>query len=72
MKVGDLIKPIKNDMSVIIRMDMQFKDNLFFDNYGIIIDRLETTTWKLWFIVTFPSGIYAARHDAIEIVYESG
>ena len=68
MKPGDLIRGIKNDMSLIIKQE-GMKDSLFFDGMGTIIKEFPETKWHLtyaWYNVLFPSGIYSAREDAIE------
>ena len=69
MKVGDLVKVIQNDMSLVIKKPGP-KDNKFFNMLGTI---LKKNNYRLfaWYDVLFPSGIYEAREDAIEVVSEN-
>ena len=69
MKVGDLVKVIKNDMSLVIKSPGP-KDNNFFDQIGTIIKIYEPASVGQWLKVIFPSGIYEAREDAIELISE--
>ncbi len=72
MKVGDLVKVVKNDMSLIIKAHGQ-KDNLFFNQVGTIIKVYEPAQWEVenpWFGVMFPAGYYEARQDALEVISE--
>ena len=68
MKVGDLVKVIQNDMSLVIRNPGP-KDNKFFDQIGTIVKIYEPATWETsrpWFGVLFPAGYYEARADALK------
>jgi len=68
MKIGDLVKVIKNDMSLVIKTPGP-KDNRFFDQVGTIVKFYEPAVWEVnnpWFGVLFPSGYYEARCDALE------
>ena len=70
MKIGDLVKVVKNDMSLIIKIE-GMKDNLFFDGVGTIVKEFPEMRWQMpysWYEVLFPSGIYSAREDAIEVL----
>ncbi len=70
MKIGDLVKVVDNDMSKIIPVQ-GLKNNRFFDQIGMIIDRPRLSSGRKigdrW-IVQFPSGIYRACEDAIEVI----
>ena len=70
MKVGDLVKVLDNDMSKIIPVQ-GLKNNRFFNQIGMIIDRPRLSSGRKigdrW-IVQFPSGIYQACEDAIEVI----
>jgi len=70
VEVYDLVKVIKNDMSLIICKNAS-KDSLFFSGIGIVIKTYAPDGWNvphLWFDVMFPSGIYSAREDSIELI----
>ena len=72
MKVGDIVKVIKNDMSLVIKNPGP-KDNMFFDQIGTIVFYYEPAKWEFprpWYGVVFPSGYYEARADALEVVSE--
>ena len=71
-KINDLVKVIKNDMSLVIKHPGP-KDDEFFDQIGIIIKRLTVESWVAlnWYGVLFQSGYYEVRHDAIEVINES-
>ena len=69
MKVGDLVKVIKNDMSLVIKSPGP-KDNKFFDQVGTIIKIYEPVNIGPWFKVIFSSGCYDVRADAIEVISE--
>ena len=74
MKTGDLIRVVKNDMSIVMKVNGP-KDKMFFDQVGTIVkvyDRDEWTTLFSWFKVLLPTGLYEARQDAIEVVSEEG
>jgi len=70
MQVGDLVKVIENDMSKIIPVQ-GLKNTRFFNQIGMIIDRPRLSSGRKigdrW-IVQFPSGIYQACEDAIEVI----
>ena len=68
MKAGDLVKIIKNDMSLVIKKPGP-KDNKFFDQTGTVI-RETAYKYRLyrWFEILFPSGIYETREDAVEVL----
>ena len=69
MKIGDLVKVIKNDMSLVIKFPI--KDNLFISQFGTIIhvyDRKKLETFYSWYGVIFPAGYYEAREDALEVI----
>lgn len=68
MKVGDLVRIIKNDMSLAIKKPGP-KDNKFFNMLGTILKKHNYRVFA-WYDVLFPSGIYEVREDAIEVVYE--
>ena len=72
MKVGDLVKVIKNDMSLIIKSPGP-KDSMFFDQIGTIIKAYQPAVGCLnpWFGVLFPAGYYEVRADAIEVISEN-
>ena len=71
MKVGDLVKVIKNDMSLVIPVS-GIKNSRFFDQVGIILSKARWTgEWCEWWIVQFPMGLYEASFDAIEVISES-
>ena len=70
MQVGDLVKVIKNDMSLVIKAPGP-KDNKFFDQIGTIVKLYEPATWEVknpWYGVLFSSGYYEARHDALCLI----
>jgi len=74
MKAGDLVRIIKNDMSLSFNSDGQ-RDRLFFSKIGIIVDKysaLKKEVWSRgWFDVMFDIGIYHVREDALEIIDEN-
>lgn len=70
MSVGDLVRVVKNDMSLVIRSPGP-KDSLFFDQFGTIVHVYEPAEWEYtrsWYGVLFPSGYYEARADALELI----
>ena len=74
MKVGDLVKVIRNDMSLVIKKP-GMKDNRFFDQVGVILDvchlepcRCHFETGMKYWVVQFPAGIYEAQTIAIEVI----
>ena len=73
MKVGDLVKVIENDMSLVIPIS-GMKNNRFFDQVGIILSRSEVYRgeWCEWWLVQFPAGLYEASYNAIEVIHEGG
>tara|TARA_B100001250_G_C19619622_1_gene708767 strand:- start:451 stop:672 length:222 start_codon:yes stop_codon:yes gene_type:complete len=73
MKKGDLVKVIKNDMSLVIPSlaSSQPKNNFFFGQIGIIIEIYDPAAWEVnnpWYTVLFPAGYYDARRDALELL----
>ena len=68
MKVGDLVKVIKNDMSLVIKTPGP-KDNRFFNQIGTIVNVKDARLFR-WANVLFPAGLYAAREDALEVINE--
>ena len=72
VRIGDLVKVVKNDMSLVIRNPGP-KDNKFFDQVGTIVKIYEPAKWEVtnpWYGVLFPAGYYEARSDAIEVINE--
>tara|TARA_B100000131_G_scaffold310920_1_gene343115 strand:+ start:313 stop:543 length:231 start_codon:yes stop_codon:yes gene_type:complete len=70
MNVGDPVKVIKNDMSLVIKTP-GVKDNKFFDKIGTITNLVaEDFSGGLfkWYGVLFDSGFYVVREDAIEVI----
>ena len=70
MKPGDLVRVVKNDMSLIIKNPGP-KDNKFFNQVGTVIKVYDPKKWDLfseWYGVLFPSGYYNARKDSIEVI----
>ena len=70
MKVGDLVRVVKNDMSLVIKTAGP-KDGNFFNQIGTIVKVYEPKQWQVilsWYGVLFPSGYYNARRDALEVV----
>jgi hypothetical protein len=71
MKAGDLVRVVKNDMSIVIK-NPGLRDDKFYDKQGIILKKInENFRIYFWYLVLFPSGIYEAREDAIEVINES-
>ena len=85
MKAGDLVRVIKNDMSLAFNAKTKMKDRKFFHKYGIILDvyqdinlvRYENSYKKaewshVWFDVYFGDcGIYHIREDVLVVENES-
>ena len=67
MKVGNLVKVIKNDMSLIIKTPGP-KDNKFFNQIGIITNILTGFNYPCWYEVLFPAGFYTVRIDSIKVI----
>jgi len=70
MKQGDLVRVVKNDMSLIMKYPGP-KDNKFFNQIGTIVKVYDPARWKVsnpWYDVLFPAGFYHARADAIEVI----
>tara|TARA_Y100001973_G_C5149656_1_gene307376 strand:- start:13 stop:312 length:300 start_codon:yes stop_codon:yes gene_type:complete len=70
MKLGDLVKVIKNDMSLIIKNPGP-KDNRFFNQIGTIVGIYDPAPWEKnnpWYEVLFPAGYYDARASALEVI----
>ena len=70
MKAGDLVKVVKNDMSLVIKYPGP-KDAKFFDQTGIVIKQAKHG-YRLycWYKILFPSGLYETREDAVEVISE--
>jgi len=85
MKQGDLVKVIKNDMSLAFNARTKRKDNRFFHKTGIILyefnePNLARQKWRwpknafyhIWYSVYFGSiGIYHLREDTMMVDNES-
>ena len=73
MKVGDLVKVITNDMSLIIKNPGP-KDNKFFNQIGTIIKvhKNDGTIFNPvdWYGVLFPAGYYDVCSYAIKVINE--
>ena len=79
MKVGDLVQPIDNDMSLVLPVNGP-KNNRFFDQVGIVLEKIEYSglargrrgSWINggWWVIKFPAGLYEARRDALEVISE--
>lgn len=70
MQVGDLVKVIKNDMSLVVKRPGP-KDNKFFDQIGTVIKIYEPAKWEVanpWYGVLFAHGYYEARKDALMLI----
>ena len=72
MKIGDLVKVIANDKSLIIPIK-GVKNDKFFDQIGVLLDRLphpflDHLFPDEWWLVHFPAGIYEARYSALEVI----
>jgi len=73
VKPGDLVKVVKNDMSLVVKNPGP-KDNKFFNQIGTIIKVYERQKWDTvfsWYRVMFPAGIYEARQDTLAIIEEA-
>jgi len=68
MKSGDLIRIVKNDMSLVHR-EQGPKDNKFFDQFGVVLSIHDYN--RRWYTISLPAGIYFARGDSLEVVSES-
>ena len=68
---GDLIKIVKNDMSIVMKNSGP-KDNKCFNKVGVVLryQCYGLPGSKQWFAVSLPSGIYLAREDAAEAINE--
>ena len=85
MKAGDLVRVIKNDMSLAFNARTKMKDRKFFHKVGIILDAYhdinlirhmpawrETHIEYPWYDVYFgSSGIYHIREDVMVVESES-
>ena len=76
MNIGDIVKVVKNDMSLVMPCIVGSlpKNNLFFNQIGIIISVYDPAAWEVnnsWYTVLFPAGYYEARLDALELINES-
>ena len=83
MKQGDLVRVIKNDMSLAYNARTKMKDRKFFHRVGIILDiyvnAIQQPKWKslsgveyMWYDVYFGScGIYHIREDTMVVESES-
>ena len=67
MKSGDLIRIIKNDMSLVHR-EQGPKDNKFFGQFGVVLSVHDYS--RRWYTISLPAGIYFARRDSIEVMRE--
>ena len=67
MKSGDLIRIVKNDMSL-VHNEYGPKDNKFFGQFGVILSSHNYS--RRWYRINLPAGIYFARGDSIEIIRE--
>tara|TARA_B100000963_G_C22035752_1_gene413185 strand:+ start:85 stop:294 length:210 start_codon:yes stop_codon:yes gene_type:complete len=67
MKSGDLIRIVKNDMSLVHR-ESGPKDNKFFDQFGVVLSIHDYN--RRWYRISLPAGIYFARGDSLEVVSE--
>jgi hypothetical protein len=88
MKAGDLVRVIKNDMSLAFNARTKMKDRKFFHKYGVILDIYhdinlvrynappgwrEATIQHIWYDVYFGSaGIYHVREDIMVVESETG
>ncbi len=86
MKQGDLVRVIKNDMSLAFNAKTKMKDRKFFHKHGIILDIYHDInlvknnappSWRqhieqTWYDVYFGSiGIYHIREDVMVVESES-
>ncbi len=85
MKTGDLVRVIKNDMSLAFNAKTKMKDRKFFYKIGMIVDvyseinmTLHENIWRKsliqhsWYDVYFGSiGIYHVREDILVVESES-
>ena len=85
MKVGDLVRIVKNDMSLAFNAKTRMKDKKFFNKIGIIIDIYQDVNetrsgfqWRkhhiqqIWFDVYLGNaGIYHIREDVMVVENES-
>ena len=72
MKPGDLVKVVKNAMSLVIKKPGP-KDDKFFNQVGTITRVYKRKKWDTlfsWYQVMFPAGIYEARQDTLEVIEE--
>ena len=67
MKSGDLIRIVKNDMSLVLK-EHGPKDNKFFDQFGVVLSAHNYI--RIWYRISLPAGIYFARGDSLEVVSE--
>ena len=67
IKVGDLVRVIENDMSIVIKTPGP-KDNKFFNQVGTVVAVVNGYSLLSWFLVLFPAGRYHTREDAIESI----
>ena len=71
-KVGDLVKIVKNDMSLAMAMG-RMKDDRFYNQVGTVLSvREEMASFSLnmfrWYEVLINGEIYEVRYDAIEVI----
>ena len=85
MKAGDLVRVVKNDMSLAFNAKTRMKDKKFFNRTGIVIDiyqdlnlRRRGDGWVRdhiqysWYDVYFGSvGLYHVREDILVVENES-
>jgi len=69
VKSGDLIRIVKNDMSLVHR-ERGPKDNKFFDQFGVVLSIHDYN--RRWYTISLPAGIYFARGDSLEVISECG
>ena len=65
MNVGDLIRVVKNDMSLVLK-EHGAKDNKFFGQFGIVLSTHNYS--RKWYRISLPAGTYFARGDSIEVI----
>ena len=68
MIVGDLVRIVKNDMSL-VHPSRGEKNNKFFDQIGTVVKVYERQRWDTlfsWFRILLPAGLYEAREDTLE------
>ena len=70
MKVGDLVRVVKNDMSMAIKESDNWlgfdSDCLFFNKVGTVIKVYSID----WYEVLFSVGVYVVKEGAVEVINE--